>query len=365
MDKSSIKTIDPWGSKEVKIDNKLIKEFGLETFKESDYPSEHYLFKRKIIVAHRDFKIIKEHIDLKKKFIQLTGIASSGPLHLGHKVDIDAYLLFRNLGAKSFFVVSDIDAYLTRPDSKISSLKQSKEYAVKIIAHLLALGLKKEEIYLQSKKEPRYYEFAFEISKKITENTFKAIYGHMNLGKVSANLLQYADILHLQLPEYFGPTPTITGIGIEQDPHARVCRDIAKKLPYNLKSPSFFYFLHQPGLQEGMKMSSSEADSAIFLDDTSKEIKRKISKAFSGGRDTIELHRKLGGIPEKDRAFNILLYHHPDSEFVEEIYKKYKSGEMLSGELKKICIEFLTKLLEEHQEKVKNNINFAKEIVYG
>ena len=33
MDKT---TIDPWGSKEIKIDEKLIKEFGLKKFKESE-----------------------------------------------------------------------------------------------------------------------------------------------------------------------------------------------------------------------------------------------------------------------------------------------------------------------------------------
>lgn len=358
-------TIDPWGSKEVKIDERLIKEFGLKKFKKSDRPCDHYLFTRNIIVAHRDFSIIKYSIDNNKRFIQLTGIASSGPLHLGHKVDIDAYLLFRKLGAKSFFVVSDIDAYVSRPDSKVPSLEVAKENAVGLVAHLLALGVPKKEIYVQSRKEPRYYEFAFEVSKKITENTFKAIYGHMNLGKISANLLQYSDILHLQLKEYFGPTPTITGIGAEQDPHARACRDLARRLPYNLKLPSFFYFLHQSGLQEGSKMSASIPNTAIFLNDSLKEIKRKINKAFSGGRETIELHRKLGGVPEKDKAYEILFYHHPDNSFVEKIYKKYKDGEMLTGELKKICIDFLVKFLTKHQEKAKENEELARMIVYG
>ena len=154
MDKT---TIDPWGSKEIKIDEKLIKEFGLKKFKESEIPCDHYFFRRNIIVAHRDFNVIKNSIDNKKRFIQLTGIASSGPLHLGHKVDIDAYLLFKKLGAKSFFVVSDIDAYVSRPDSKVPSLEMAKENAVNLIAHLLALGIPKEEIYVQSRKESRYY----------------------------------------------------------------------------------------------------------------------------------------------------------------------------------------------------------------
>ncbi|MCK5150019.1 tryptophan--tRNA ligase [Candidatus Pacearchaeota archaeon] len=357
--------LDPWGSKEIKIDEKLIKEFGLKKFNKTDYPSNHYFFTRNIIIAHRGFEIIKECINKNKSFIQLTGIASSGPLHFGHKVDIDAYLLFRKLGAKSFFVVSDIDAYVSRPDSKVPSLEVAKENAVNIISHLLALGIPKEEIYIQSKKEPRYYEFAFEVSKKITENAFKAIYGHMNLGKISANLLQYSDILHLQLKEYFGPTPTITGIGVEQDPHARACRDLARRLPYNLKLPSFFYFLHQTGLQEGSKMSASIPNTAIFLEDSPKEIKRKINKAFSGGRESVELHRKLGGIPEKDKAYEILFYHYPNDEFIKEVYKKYKSGDMLSGELKKICIEFLTEFLINHQKEVEKNKKIAREMVFG
>lgn len=357
--------IDPWGSKEIKIDEKLIKEFGLKKFDKSNPPINHYFFNRGIIVAHRDFEAIEKCINNKKQFIQLTGIASSGPLHFGHKVDIDVYLLFRKLGAKSFFVVSDIDAYVSRPDSKVPSLQKAKEYAVDIIAHLMALGVPKEDIYVQSRKEPRYYEFAFEVSKKITENEFKAIYGHLNLGKISANLLQYSDILHLQLKEYFGPTPTITAIGIEQDPHARACRDLARKLPYKMKIPSFIYFLHQAGLQEGSKMSASIPDTAIFLNDSPQEIKRKVNKAFSGGRETLEEHRKLGGIPEVDKAFEILFYHHPDDNFIKKIYGEYKSGKMLSGELKKICIDFLTEFLSKHQEKVNKNKKTAEEIVFG
>ena len=103
----------------------------------------------------------------------------------------------------------------------------------------------------------------------------------------------------------------------------------------------------------------------IWLEDAPNEIKRKINKAFSGGGESVELHRKLGGIPEKDKAYEILLYHHPDDNYVEEIYKKYKSGEMLTGELKKICIDFLTKFLIEHQEKVKKNKSIAKKMVFG
>lgn len=357
--------IDPWESNNVKIDSNLIEQFGLEKINENLFPCGSHLFSRGIIVAHRGFDAILDCIKNKKDFIQLTGIASSGPLHLGHKLDVDIYLLFKEMGAKSKFVISDIDAYVSRPDSKIPDLDTAKKIAVDNIAHLLALGVDKEDIYVQSNMNSRYYEFAFEISKKITENSFRATYGHVDLGKVSANLLQYSDILHLQLEEYFGPMPSITGIGIEQEPHARVCRDLSRKLNYKLFPPSFVYFLHQSGLQEGSKMSASKPETAIFLSDSVSDMRRKIKKSFSGGRETLEEHREFGGDPDIDKAYEILRYHCLDSELVVRIYEEYKSGKMLTGELKKICIEFLENFLVSHQEKVKQNKEIARKIVYG
>lgn len=357
-------TIDPWGSREVKIDESLIRQFGLSKFERPE-KFRHYLFERGIVVAHRDFGQIEERIKSRKPFIQLTGIASSGKLHFGHKVDVDLFLFFKSLGAKSKFAVCDIDAYVSRPDSKLASMEEAKQVAVSNASHLLALGIEKEDIYLQSQKEPRYYEFAFALSKKITENSFRAIYGHLEPGKLAANLLQYADILHLQLPEYFGPMPSITGIGIEQDPHARASRDIAKRLPYKMFPPSFVYFTHQSALQEGKKMSSSEPDTAIFLDDSPSQVESKIKKAFSGGRMPVEEHRRLGGIPEIDKSFEILKYHHPDSKLVDRVYKEYKSGRMLTGELKKITIEFLCDFLSKHQDKARHFQKTAEKMVYG
>ena len=132
-----------------------------------------------------------------------------------------------------------------------------------------------------------------------------------------------------------------------------------------MKLPSFIYFIHQSGLQQGNKMSASLPDTAIFLDDSESEIKRKVSRAFSGGQETAELHRKVGGIPEKDKAYEILFYHYPNSKFVKRIYEDYKSGKMLTGELKKICIDFLVSFLKEHKTKFEKNKMLAKKIVYG
>ncbi|MBU0636106.1 tryptophan--tRNA ligase [Candidatus Micrarchaeota archaeon] len=360
-----VQTIDPWGNQEVKVDNAFLKQFGLQKFSETNQKQfKNHFFERNLMICHRDFDKFYAALQQKKRAVQLTGIASSGPLHLGHKVDLDFFLFIRSLGAESHLGICDIDAYVSRPDKKLDSMKKAKEIAVNNTAHALALGINKKEIYVQSQKPPRYYEFAFELSKKMTENTFRAIYGHLDLGKLSANFLQYADILHYQLKEFGGECPTLTGIGIEQDPHARASRDLVRRISYKMFLPSFAYFQHQGGLKEGTKMSASEPHTAIFLDDSLESAKQKIQRAFSGGRESLEKHRKLGGIPEIDKSYEILRFHHPDSKLVEHVYTEYKTGKMLTSELKKITIDFLTDFLSKHQAKVKKNLDTAEKIVY-
>ncbi len=83
--------LNPWGSETIKDYEKAFKEFGVSKITDN-LKLNHHLFKRNIIIAHRDFDKIIKHIKEKKPFIQMTGIASSGKLHLGHKIDIDLFL---------------------------------------------------------------------------------------------------------------------------------------------------------------------------------------------------------------------------------------------------------------------------------
>ena len=67
-------------------------------------------------------------------------------------------------------------------------------------------------------------------------------------------------------------------------------------------------------------MSASVATSAIFMTDSPKQIKTKINKyAFSGGRDTIEEHRKHGGNTEVDVAYQYLTFFEHDDAKLKEI----------------------------------------------
>ena len=101
-------------------------------------------------------------------------------------------------------------------------------------------------------------------------------------------------------------------------------------------------------------MSSSEG-MTINFDDSPKEVEMKIKKyAFSGGKDTLEEHRKKGGNPDVDVSFQYLKFlFEPNDKKLEKIYDDYKSGKMLTSELKEILIEKINSFLKQHQRKKK------------
>jgi len=101
---------------------------------------------------------------------------------------------------------------------------------------------------------------------------------------------------------------------------------------------------------------------SIYTVDSPEEVEKKIKKyAFSGGRDTLEEHRKLGGNPDIDVSYQYLrMMFEPDDKKLQKIYDDYKSGKLLTGELKQILIEKVNSFLKQHQknrEKAKKTIN--------
>jgi tryptophanyl-tRNA synthetase len=109
-----------------------------------------------------------------------------------------------------------------------------------------------------------------------------------------------------------------------------------------------------PGLKGiETKMSSSDPFSYIALTDTPEQVREKILKhAFSGGRGNLAEHRKLGGNPDVDIAFQYLkMFFEPDDKKLQKIHDDYKSGKLLTSELKNYLIEKINAFLKEHQKK--------------
>jgi tryptophanyl-tRNA synthetase len=291
----------------------------------------------------------------------MTGLMPTGKFHIGHMLLAQQMIFYQKLGAKLYIAVADLEAYNARGQS----LEDSRKIAIEeYIKNYIALGLKPEncEIYFQSerskdaKKSNAFYRLQNLLARYATFNEFKAVYGDITPGKMLSALLQASDMLHPQLPEFEGQVPVVVPVGIDQDPHLRLARDVSQRI----KSPKFIqlsstYHLFMPGLSGG-KMSSSDPNSYIALTDSEEEVKKKINKyAFSGGKDTLEEHRKHGGNPDIDVSFQYLkFFFEDDDKKLTKIYNDYKSGKLLSGELKKIAIDKINAFLKEHQKKRKD-----------
>jgi tryptophanyl-tRNA synthetase len=362
MGKKIKQQVTPWEVKG-KIDyDKLIKQFGLKHLQHLPKEFEkNILFRRGIVFAHRDFKQIVEAVQNKKHFVMMTGLMPSGKFHFGHKLVAEQIIFYQSLGAKIYLAVADIEAYNSRnPDMKELRETAIKEYLTNYVT--LGLKLKDCDFYFQSarskdgKKANAYYSLANMLARHATFNEFKAVYGEITPGKMASSLLQAADMLHPQLKEFEGkPLPVVVPVGADQDPHLRIARDISKRIKaFKFKQLSSTYHKFMPGLKGG-KMSSSDEMSYIALTDSPEEAARKIKRyAFSGGQATLEEHRKLGGNPEVDVAFQMLRYGLEENDKkLQKIHDNYKSGKLLTGELKQIVIEKLTKFLNEHQAKRK------------
>ncbi len=117
-----------------------------------------------------------------------------------------------------------------------------------------------------------------------------------------------------------------------------------------LLAPSSTYHHFAVGLT-GQKMSSSKPKTTIFLDDDISTITKKIKRAYSGGQSTIEEHRRLGGNPDVDVAYQYLMYFfETDDDYLSEINKDYRNGKILAGEMKQICVDKASEWMINHQE---------------
>lgn len=68
-------------------------------------------------------------------------------------------------------------------------------------------------------------------------------------------------------------------------------------------------------------MSASDPNSGIFMTDTLNQIKNKINKhGFSGGQETEEEHRRLGGNPDVDVSYQYLTFMLDDDEELTKLY---------------------------------------------
>ena len=325
--------IDPWGTTLVEDYDRLMKEFGMQKF-EPVFPNPNMQMRRGINFGGQDLNVIAKAMDLKKPFYCLTGIMpSSEKIHLGTETVIQNVKYFQDQGAKTFVLIADVESQATRG----VPIEEGKKRAINFhIPAYIALGLdlRKTKFYFQSENNA-VSNLAAICSQKVTENEFRAIYGTLHPSKVMSAFTQMGDILHPQLEE---PMPGVIPVGIDQSPHIRMSRDIAKRLreQYGFFPPAALYHKYTPALDGSFKMSKSEGLGKIEIPETDmKELEKKMSRATTGGRPTAEEQKKKGGEPEKCVVFEYCKNHFiKDDKVLEEMYEECIAGKTLCGECK-------------------------------
>lgn len=314
------------------------------------YAPEEYMFlalRRGVAFAHMGIEPIIECIAYKKPFTVVSGLNPSSPLHLGHKALFDVLIDLQKLGADVQIPLTNDESYV---DGKVENIEDSKRIALEqVLPDINAFGFvsDKTKIYVIT-ETPIIYRFAMSISRLVTYDMVKAVFGKeslVNVGQIFyRGVVQLAQILLPQLPEYGGPKSTLIPVGIDQHPYILLARDVAKKL--GMIPPAELVISFQPSLlNPEQKMSGSKPNTAIYLSDTQGEIRKKITRAYTGAVSSLQEHRTFGGIPEICPVFQLLRYHHPDDAFVEKIRLDYANGSLTTSELKKITADFIVKKL--------------------
>jgi tryptophanyl-tRNA synthetase len=121
---------------------------------------------------------------------------------------------------------------------------------------------------------------------------------------------------------------------------------------YGFYPPSSIYHRFMTGLTGG-KMSSSIPASHISLLDDPEDGYAKVKSATTGGRDTAEEQRELGGEADKCPVYELYAYllSGDDDEFAKEVYDECVGGERLCGDCKEQAAQLMKEFLTEHQAK--------------
>lgn len=357
--------VDEEGKQQAIDYDKLIANFGtrkiteetLLRFTEVTGHEPHIFLKRGVFFSERDLTKILDRYEQGKPFFLYTGRGpSSDSMHLGHMTPFVFTKWLQDVFDVPLVIeLTDDEKFLFKPKLSIEDVKK---FTVENAKDIIACGFDLNKTFIFSDLNYMggpFYENVVRVSRQITTSTAKAVFGFQDsdcIGKVHFASIQIATAFSNSFPHIFGTKkdiPCLIPCAIDQDPYFRVCRDVASKLKY--PKPSLIHAKFFPALQGSTtKMSASDDTSAIFMTDTANQIKKKINKyAFSGGKTTLAEQKEFGGDPDVDVSYQYLTFFLEDDEELKKLHDDYKSGELMTGELKAKCIDVLQQFVANFQ----------------
>ncbi len=237
---------------------------------------------------------LKELLKSGKKIIAYDGFEPSGQIHIAQGL-LRAITVNKitSTGIKFRFWIADWFAMLNNKlGGDLEKIRVVGEYFIEVWK-ASGMDLKNVEFIWASEfinKHPDYWETVLKLSKEATIQRVMRCGQIMGREESTSNpsaqilypLMQAADIYHLQAD--------IAQLGMDQRKVNMLARDLFPKL--GIKSPIAIHHHMLLGLQfketdlEGaerkiaMKMSKSKPETAIFMTDTTEDIKRKFKNAY-------------------------------------------------------------------------------------
>jgi len=306
------------------------------------------MLRRDFFFSHRDLNLVLDDHDRGKGFFLYTGRKPSKGMHIGHLVPMLFTKWLQDTFKTNLYIeITDDEGFLHK---KERTWKGVQEAAHENILDILAVGFDPDRTFVFKDSEyiRNVYPLLMKTARRITGSTVKAVFGFTDSTNIGIQMYP----AYQAIPTFFEKRRCLIPCAIDQDNYWRIQRDVAEGLGYHKTAAIHSRFL--PPLQgvKGKMSSSGGAETAIFLTDDEKTVKKKINKyAFSGGQPTVEDHRKLGGNPDIDVPFQWLrILFEPDDARLAEIEADYRSGKLLTGEMKQMLIERTNDFLAEHRE---------------
>ncbi len=282
----------------------------------------------------------------------LSGIRATGRLHLGNLLGaVDGMLQLQNdPNYETLFMVADVHT-ITTP----YSAQELRNHRKQVFIDYISAGLDPEKsiIFIQS-NIPEHLELAFYFSSVVSiarmqhlptfKDKVKQYPQNATLALLNYPALMSADILIYKAE--------LVPVGIDQEPHLEVAREIARKMNelYETDFPEPKRFATEgqyiPSLLGKGKMSKSVEGSAIFLSDDLETIKKRIakiptdsgkgavSKIVDGSSDTYEYVNESKDVQDGVATLMEFVEHFLSQNHRLELHKQYESDGIRYGEVK-------------------------------
>jgi tryptophanyl-tRNA synthetase len=351
---------------------KLIDDALLERFERVTGHKPHRWLRRRLFFSHRDLELVLDTYERGEDFLLYTGRGpSSDAMHIGHTIPFEFTKWLQDVfDVPLVIMLTDDEKFLFK--EKLTQ-PEVYEFARQNAKDIISVGfdVKKTFIYIDSEFFTGYNRHfnlnATEFEKLITNNQVRGAFGFhgsTNIGSnafaakqcVAAFASSYPfiwgnDVKTYHRSKQLAAIPCLIPCAIDQDPYFRLVRENCSRMDQPSPKPALIHSKFLTSLQgAGGKMSASNTMSAIFMSDTEKQVKKKINAAFSGGQETLELHREKGGNPDIDVPYQYLAYFEDDDEKLLRLADEYRAGTLLTGDMKKECITMMNGYVKKFQE---------------